>query len=211
MEVISNWKHGWVYSSVGGHTYHDQGPLVWTTRVFVPHLLCVDSSMERRSPDSGDLVLHFIHTQLSIHRVQEFVTLEGSASAIHQGNDYPLLTCKVSYPMNSKDRLDTLAAGTSIPKGKIKTNFWILDKIQFPTTANNWLGQFPGQLCDKNSNSNNIRSGSKSRGDQASPEVCYKEVVLGHSLSYSPKRIHLGLAFQGICVGFSSFLPPATC
>lgn len=101
-----------------GHNGHVQGAPLGTTVVIVLHLLCVDNLMGRCSPDSCDLVLNFIHTQLSVHRIQEFVTLESSASTIHQGNDYPLLTCKVSYPMNSKYRLYTLAAGTTIPKGK---------------------------------------------------------------------------------------------
>jgi hypothetical protein len=52
--------------------------------------------------------------------MQEFVTLESSAPTIYQGNDYPLLTCEISYPINSKHRLNTLAARTTIPKGKEK-------------------------------------------------------------------------------------------
>ena len=74
--------------------------------------------MRRRSPDSCDLVLNFINTQLSIHCIQEFVTLESCSSTIHQGNDYPFLTCKIRYPTNSEYRPYTLTAGTTIPKGK---------------------------------------------------------------------------------------------
>ena len=76
--------------------------------------------MRRCSPDSCDLVLNFINTQLSIHCIQEFVTLESCSSTVHQGNDYPFLTCKIRYPSNREYRPYTLTAGTTIPKRKMK-------------------------------------------------------------------------------------------